>query len=108
MCHSHVGLSASVSLHLFIRSGKPVNDCSDVDYVPTVFSFRKRKQERSETQRERQMRVESRREIFEAREREMEKHRDAVEGLLLLQDSQFKYDTGIQTVALNPLNAEGI
>ena len=57
-----------------------------------MYSFRKRKQERSETQREREMRVESRREILEDREREMERHRDAVEGLLLLQDSQFTFD----------------
>ena len=33
------------------------------------------------------MKVESKREIFEARESEMERHCDAVEGLLLLQDT---------------------
>ena len=45
-----------------------------------MYSFRKRKQERSETQREREMRVESRRGILEDREREMERHRDACSG----------------------------
>ena len=59
-----------------------------------MYSFRKRKQERSETQCERDMRVESRREILEDRECEMERHRDAVEGLLLHQDSQFTRDHG--------------
>ena len=51
-----------------------MNDSSDVDYVPTVFSFKKT-QESSETQREREVRVKSRREIIEDREREMERHR---------------------------------
>ena len=63
-----------------------------------MYSFRIRKQERSEAQRELEMRVESRREILEDREREMERHRDAVEGLLLLPDSQFSCDHGTQTV----------
>eukprot|EP00731_Ephydatia_muelleri_P023724 Em0015g1307a len=81
--------------HHFI-SGKPVNDSSDVDYV---FSFKKT-QESSETQREREVRVKSRREIIEDREREMERHRDAVEGLLLLGDSQFMCEAGTQTTAL--------
>ncbi|KAL5481433.1 hypothetical protein EMCRGX_G021585, partial [Ephydatia muelleri] len=80
-------------------SGKPVNESSDVDYVPTVFSFKKT-QESSETQREREVRVKSRREIIEDREREMERHRDAVEGLLLLGDSQFMCEAGTQTAAL--------
>lgn len=44
------------------------------------------------------MRVESRSEILEAREREMEIHRDAVEGHLLIEDSQFTSDTGTQSV----------
>ena len=51
-------------------------------------------QESSETQREREVRVKSRREIIEDREREMERHRDAVEGLLLLGDSQFMCEAG--------------
>ena len=46
------------------------------------------------------MRVKSRREIIEDREREMERHRDAVEGLLLLGDSQFMCEAGTQTAAL--------
>ena len=47
------------------------------------------------------MRVESRREILEDREHEVERHHDAVElGHLLLQDSQFTCDHGTQTVAL--------
>ena len=46
------------------------------------------------------MKVKSRREIIEDREREMERHRDAVEGLLLLGDSQFMCEAGTQTTAL--------
>ena len=46
------------------------------------------------------MRVKYRREIIEDREREMERHRDAVEGLLLLGDSQFMCEAGTQTAAL--------
>ena len=69
---------------------------STTDYV---FSFKKT-QENSETQREREVRVKSRREIIEDREREMERHRDAVECLLLLGDSQFMCEAGRQTTAL--------
>ena len=55
VCHLHVGVSTLVSLYpLMFR--EPVDDYRDVDYGPTaVFSFRK--QESSETQRERLMRL---------------------------------------------------
>ena len=75
-------------------SGKPVDDRSDIDYIPTVFSFRK--QGTTQMQLERQMRVKSRRENLEASEREKENRREAAEGLLLLQDSQFMCDAGTQ------------
>ena len=51
-------------------------------------------------QNARQLRAKRKKELFDAKEDEKEKHFAAVDALLLLQRSQFIYDAGTQTTAL--------
>ena len=76
--------------------GKPVDEPSDVDYVPTRFSFKDDKRKDAMAVKARKARAEQRRNVIEAEESEKERHASAVEGLLLIQDSQFAIDAGTQ------------
>ena len=80
----------------FLFLGKPVDEPSDVDYVPTRFSFKDDKRKDAMAVKARKARAEQRRNVIEAEESEKERHASAVEGLLLIQDSQFAIDAGTQ------------
>ncbi|KAL5469299.1 hypothetical protein EMCRGX_G030541 [Ephydatia muelleri] len=79
-------------------SGRPVDSSKDVDYVPTVFELEKCEMHMPLARRKnaRQLRAKRKKELFDAKEGEKEKHFAAVDALLLLQGSQFVYDAGTQ------------
>ena len=79
--------------------GRPVDSSKDVDYVPTVFELEKCEMHMPLARRKnaRQLRAKRKKELFDAKEGEKEKHFAAVDALLLLQGSQFVYDAGTQT-----------
>ena len=66
-------------------------------YVSSRFSFKDDKKKDLIATKARQTRAEHRRKVIEVGESEKERHASAVEGLLLIQDSQFAIDAGTQT-----------
>ena len=83
--------------YFFKILGKPVDEPSYVDYVPLRFSFKDDKKKDLMAMKARQTRAEQRRKVIEVGESEKERRASAVEGLLLIQDSQFAIDAGTQT-----------
>ena len=75
--------------------GKPVDEPRDVDYVPSRLFFKDDKKDLM-AMKAWQTRVEQRRKLIEIGDSKKERRASAVEGLLLIQDSQFAIDAGIQ------------
>ena len=85
---------------VYFLLGKPTDDCEDIDYIPTLFAHSKKDEKQS---KERQTRLDRRRQVAEDAERNKENQRKAkdsqeaaVTGLPLLQQS-CKVDAVTQT-----------
>ena len=85
---------------VYFLLGKPTDDCEDIDYIPTLFAHSKKDGKQS---KERQTRLDRRRQVAEDAERNKENQRKAkdsqeaaVTGLPLLQQS-CKVDAVTQT-----------
>ena len=79
--------------------GKPVDSASDVDYIPSKFTYNSAQQsEASQRQKmERAKRLDKRRQVRDDTEMESMNQKMAAEGLLLLQEAQPEYTHDVQT-----------
>ena len=79
--------------------GKPVDNPSDIDYIPSKFAYKSAQQsEALQRQRvERARRLDKRRQVRDDTERESGNKEMAVEGLLLLQEAEYTHDAHTQT-----------
>ena len=98
------------SCQVYFLLGKPAENCENVDYVPTLFTYNQHWNKSEAQSRERKSRIDRRRQLAEvaeidkenerqAEECEMESQEAAAEGLLLLQQSS-KVDVQTQTSPL--------